>query len=487
MSKRALGPQEVDTATPQAYPHLSQNLKGAQIAKEKEAEIQRLNEIQAERVENTVSISKFKAVPRPSARGGGPMSWEDKMERACMVGDQPMLNQVLKHVPPNCALSDGWFPVALSAASGQLDMLKAVLKGAKGDAERRLADGSTPLRLAAERGHAECVDCLLKIGADKDVTQALRRAADGGHLAVVHRILAHSGALLAGLPHTSLHRLQQLGARGKDGAPDVRSLPQNLRHTFRRIETREALLDSFEQAAKGGDEAAMRKALRDASLDANVQFASGWTALGLVAAADKPQAVELLLDAGAKVDAAMADGRTALEIATACGHIDVATLLINGKSGHSPRPRNSSRRRKKLAKPAAVSSSPRVAHPPAPLAGHGGSARQHGSAHRLAAGGGSGGALEGDGRAPLDHHKSSRHLARDVAVIVALERHDAAHAGLHDAQGALVPTPPEPKPKPRPKPKGKGKSGKGGKSRTPRGQYDWECGAVSGALFGAVH
>ena len=26
-----------------------------------------------------------------------------------------------------------------------------------------------------------------------------------------------------------------------------------------------------------------------------------------------------------------------------------------------------------------------------------------------------------------------------------------------------------------------------GKSRTPRGQYDWECGAVSGALFGAVH
>ena len=150
----------------------------------------------------------------------------------------------------------------------------------------------------------------------------MRRAADGGHLAVVHRILAHSGALLAGLPHTSLRRLQQLGARGKD----VRSLPQNLRHTFRRIETREALLDSFEQAAKGGDEAAMRKALRDASLDANVQFASGWTALGLVAAADKPQAVELLLEAGAKVDAAMADGRTALEIATACGHIDVATL-----------------------------------------------------------------------------------------------------------------------------------------------------------------
>ena len=73
-----------------------------------------------------------------------------------------------------------------------------------------------------------------------------------------------------------------------------------------------------------------------------------------------------------------------------------------------------------------------------------------------------------------------------MAVIVALERHDAAHTGLHDAQGALVPTPPEPKPKPRPKPKGKGK-GKGGKSRTPRGQYDWECGAVSGALFGAVH
>ena len=25
-----------------------------------------------------------------------------------MVGYQPMLNQVLKHVAPNCALSDGW-------------------------------------------------------------------------------------------------------------------------------------------------------------------------------------------------------------------------------------------------------------------------------------------------------------------------------------------------------------------------------------------
>lgn len=320
---------DVDTEAPPVYKHLQQNLKGKQMFQEKEAEIKRLNDLMHTRVANTKSISKVSKVPTMSRRSGPELTWLQKMERACIHGDEPMLNQALQYVNPSAKLTDGWFPVALCSAAGQLGVLRALLHIAPGDAERKMADGSTPLRLAAARGHANCVDSLLKAHAESDVVLSCRLAAENGHLDAMQCFLNHRADLLLTVPHGALLQLQ---TKVQKKMPDIAALPQHLRNCFRRVETRCKLLEKFESAAKTGDTGTLRKCLQHSGLSTGVIFHTGWNALGLAAAGGHSEAVMFLLNQGAQVDAPMSDGRSALDIATQSGNIDVATLLIDKKS-----------------------------------------------------------------------------------------------------------------------------------------------------------
>jgi hypothetical protein len=361
---------DINTDAPPVYKHLQQNLKGRLIEAEKVAEIVRLNEIQDMRVANTVSISKFPEVPNMSRRAGAVLTWEQKMERACMHGDEPMLNQALQHVDPSAMLGDGWFPVALCAAAGQLGVLNALVRIVHKDAERRMADGSTPLRLAAGRGHANCVDGLLKAHAEADIVASCRAAAENGHLDVIECFLSKRVELLLGLSH---HALVQLRTKVAKKTPNIDALPQHLRNCFRRVDTRLRLIDTYQDAAKTGDVPTLTKCLRDPGLRVQVIFRTGWNALGLAAAGNHSDAVLFLLKQGARVDAAMSDGRTALEIATQCGHIDVATILIESSSAQeeeeedTPKPpgsRKSARKLKPMAKQGSARSGSLVPQPP---------------------------------------------------------------------------------------------------------------------------
>ena len=319
---------DVDTEAPPVYKHLQQNLKGKQMFQEKEAEIKRLNDLMHTRVANTTSISKFSKVPTMSRRSGPELTWLQKMERACIHGDEPMLNQALQHVDPSAMLTDGWFPVALCSAAGQLGVLRALLHIVPGDAERKMADGSTPLRLAAARGHADCVDGLLKAHAESDIVFSCRLAAENGHLDAMQRFLNHRADLLLTVPQEVLLQLQ---TQVQKQMPNIAALPQHLRNCFRRVETRCQLLQKFESAAKAGDTGTLRKCLQHSDLSTEVIFHTGWNALGLAAAGGHSEAVLFLLNQGAQVDAPMSDGRSALDIATQSGNIDVVTLLIEQK------------------------------------------------------------------------------------------------------------------------------------------------------------
>jgi len=57
--------------------------------------------------------------------------------------------------------------------------------------------------------------------------------------------------------------------------------------------------------------------------------AAGWMPLHTAAAAASLGAVRLLLEAGASADVLTADGMSALELACACGHADVAAELLH--------------------------------------------------------------------------------------------------------------------------------------------------------------
>lgn len=83
-------------------------------------------------------------------------------------------------------------------------------------------------------------------------------------------------------------------------------------------------------AALQGETEIMREALAaGASPDARQPVTKdGWTALTCAVLSGKDQAVRLLLEAGAEVNALCPDGATALHKACLWGHVSIAALLL---------------------------------------------------------------------------------------------------------------------------------------------------------------
>ena len=109
-----MGP-DVNTDAPISvyYKHLKENLKGRQTAAEKQAEIERLNIMMGERLKTTPSLSGLPPYRGPEKKvQESAATWPERMERACLAGDMPLLNQTLFHVGvedllPRAAWCDG--------------------------------------------------------------------------------------------------------------------------------------------------------------------------------------------------------------------------------------------------------------------------------------------------------------------------------------------------------------------------------------------
>jgi hypothetical protein len=196
---------DTDTKAPKTYPHLSENLKGKQQVADEKKELERLNTMMEQRLQSMPNFGKAK-VAQLSKRPRDVLNWPEKMERACLTGDSPLLNQALFHVGHEDMLRGGWFPVTLAAAAGHAAILAELLKlGA--DPVRRMPDRSTPLRLASAAGRVECVHELLKVYAEGEIQAACEQASNNGKLAVVKRLFDHRGALVYSLPHGCIQRL----------------------------------------------------------------------------------------------------------------------------------------------------------------------------------------------------------------------------------------------------------------------------------------
>ena len=108
-----------------------------------------------------------------------------------------------------------------AAKKGDLDTLKAHLKGDRALLEARDIDGSTALHCAAWKGHREVVDFLLKAGADVHAqnsndhwgTTPLHAAAHANHTAIVQSLIDAGADVNANdmngktpLFHTTFHK-----------------------------------------------------------------------------------------------------------------------------------------------------------------------------------------------------------------------------------------------------------------------------------------
>lgn len=206
--------------------------------------------------------------------------------------------------------------------------MKELLK-AGADRNKAMESGGTPLCVAAQKGHDECVELLLEHGANKDAATGtgatpLYKAAQQGHVGIVKALLQKG---YYGKNYSSLTIALGLGKASENrqaGGEEVTDPKQAMTRRERSSSgvfslsksTVLRILGFLSLSGKGAD---TEKA--DADL--------GCTPLIIASIKDHADIVSLLLEAGANADMKKNDGATALICAAGKGHLGSVRLLIN--------------------------------------------------------------------------------------------------------------------------------------------------------------
>ena len=248
--------------------------------------------------------------------------------------------------------------LGIAAAAGHVEITRALLD-AGADPNVSATFKPTALQRAASAGHLQIVRQLLAADAEVNARtpeghNALSLAASGTHLEVVEVLLAAGASPEACSPHrrgcwtplmTALSGTRYVGPMGTDAA---RARSFDLAHALLRAGANANARGSdgmtpLLQAAGGTtlEQVAMLRTLIEAGADVNpivpprpehlisslLDFSALRTPLGTAADAGNPEAVRVLLAAGADVHAVDAEGKTALDRALRKGHQQVADVL----------------------------------------------------------------------------------------------------------------------------------------------------------------
>lgn len=189
--------------------------------------------------------------------------------------------------------------------------------GAKADATTR--HGVTPLALAAQNGNATIVDALLKAGAPAGAAPeggepAIAIAARTGKPEVIELLLAHGAS-----PNVRNARNQ---------TPLMFAASQNLAPAVRALIAGGAEVNARTTDGQPPVAAAPQRADLGGSPTTGPQ-PTGFTPLLWAVRAGAIDAVRVLLDAGADVNDTVSDGQSALVIAAANAHWELADLLLD--------------------------------------------------------------------------------------------------------------------------------------------------------------
>jgi uncharacterized protein len=247
---------------------------------------------------------------------------------AAKRGDRDAVRAALaRKADVNAAQIDGSTALHWAAERDDLDMADQLIRaGARVTARTR--EGVTPLQLAATNGSAPMIDRLLKAGADVNAPlsaggdTALMMAARTGKTDAIRVLVEAGGNVNAKESWGGTTALMWAVSEGHADAARLligAGADVNARSNY--------------VAAANGRGFEGRTPVANRTEPKAEEFASGWlTPLTLAAREGDVEMARILVNAGADVNVAAGDGKTALALAIFNGNYEVASLLVDNKA-----------------------------------------------------------------------------------------------------------------------------------------------------------
>ncbi|MGE3510488.1 MAG: ankyrin repeat domain-containing protein [Vicinamibacterales bacterium] len=228
--------------------------------------------------------------------------------------------------------------------AGDAQSVRTLLRQ-KADVNRPAADGTTPLHAAVERDDETMVELLIKSGAD---VKAINRygvppiavAAVNGHAGIMARLLDAGADPNVGLSpdETPIMTAARTGKVDAIKTLLAHGAKVNDRDTRGQTPLMWAAARNNTEAVRllleGGADLTLRTNNKPTGRSAQMTVflspqPTGFTALLFAVRAGSLESVKTLLDAGAEVNDALSDGESALVVAAANAHWEVANLLLD--------------------------------------------------------------------------------------------------------------------------------------------------------------
>jgi ankyrin repeat protein len=234
---------------------------------------------------------------------------------AARTGDAQVVRSLLQQnsVDVNATAVDGMTALHWAVQRDDTKMVEMLIRsGANVQSASRY--GVRPLALAAVNGNADILKLLLDAGADPNAglspdETAVMAAARTGKVDALKLLLDHGGRLDA---RDARGQTALMWAAAKDNGPAVRLL----------VEAGAAIDVRTNNPSKGvgryGDTSVF-----------NSPAPTGFTALLFAVRAGSVEGTKALLDAGANVNDTLSDGESALVVATANAHWELADMLLD--------------------------------------------------------------------------------------------------------------------------------------------------------------